>query len=154
MKRIFSLAALLITTATASLGHEVTQGDLQIIHPAISRPAATAKAAAGYMVIANSGSADDRLLSVETPVAASAMLHLSATSPEGVATMRHVPELVIPAGDVAVLEPGGYHIMLMGLTGALPEGGMIPATLTFEKAGKVQIEFMVDPPGSTDHSKH
>lgn len=54
--------------------------------------------------------------------------------------MTHIDRLPILAGDAAVLEPGGY-IMLMGLTGAFTEGQMVPATLVFEKAGRVQIEF-------------
>ena len=44
--------------------------------------------------------------------------------------------------------------MLMGLTGAFTEGQMVPATLVFDKAGRVQIEFMIDPPGGADHSNH
>jgi hypothetical protein len=70
--------------------------------------------------------------------------------------MAHVPALDIPPGDTVVLEPGSYHIMLMGLNTELVEGQMLPATLIFEKAGPVQIEFMVDPPGAggMDHSAH
>ena len=55
-------------------------------------------------------------------------------------------------GETVVLEPGGYHIMLMGLTKPLTEGEMVPATLIFEHAGRIEVEFMVDPPGGMDHS--
>jgi hypothetical protein len=44
----------------------------------------------------------------------------------------------------------------MGLTGTLTEGEMRKATLIFERAGRVEVEFMIDPPmgaGGMDHSK-
>ena len=47
----------------------------------------------------------------------------------------------IPAGGTVSLEHGSYHIMFMGLTGALTEGEMVKGVLVFEKAGRVEIEF-------------
>jgi hypothetical protein len=69
--------------------------------------------------------------------------------------MTHVEALEIPAGGTVSLERGGYHVMFMGLTGKLTEGEMHKATLIFEKAGRVEIEFQIDPPmgkGEMDHS--
>src|SRR5690606_33740508 len=82
-----------------------------------------------------------------------AEIHITEVSAEGVASMRHIEALEIPAGDTALLEPGGTHIMLMGLTAPLTEGDMVKATLIFEQAGRVEVEFMVDPPGGMDHSQ-
>jgi hypothetical protein len=48
--------------------------------------------------------------------------------------------------------------MLMGLTHGLTEGDMVPVTLIFEHAGKVEVHFMIDPagapmdPSTMDHS--
>jgi copper(I)-binding protein len=46
--------------------------------------------------------------------------------------------------------------MFMGLKGTLTEGQMHKATLIFERAGRVEVEFMIDPPvgqgGGMDHS--
>jgi copper(I)-binding protein len=80
-------------------------------------------------------------------------VHESRVDANGVGTMTHVDAIEIPAGGTVNLQHGGYHIMFMGLTGTLSEGAMIPVTLEFEKAGKVQVEFMVDPPGGAgeDH---
>ena len=144
------LAALALSTS--ALAHGVTAGEIEIIHPAIPAPAATAKAAAGYMAIANNGPTPDRLIGIETPAAASTMLHTTEHGADGVARMVHLPALEIPAEDTVVLEPGGMHVMLMGLTAPLTEGEMVPATLVFEHAGRVAIAFMVDPPGGADHS--
>ncbi|NGM44459.1 copper chaperone PCu(A)C [Rhodobacter sp. SGA-6-6] len=153
MKHAFGLiAALMISTAAHA--HGVTKGDIEIIHPNIPQPAAGAKAAGGYMGISNEGTEADRLIAVETEAAGKAELHISEIGDDGVATMRHLPEgIEIPAGDTVVLERGGLHVMLMGLTGPLTEGDMVKATLVFEHAGKVEMEFMVDPPGGEDHSK-
>ncbi|MFO1201647.1 MAG: copper chaperone PCu(A)C [Tabrizicola sp.] len=157
MKRLLALAFALALTPPA-LAHEVTVGDLQIIHPHIPQPAATAKAAGGYMAIVNNGTEADRLIGIETDIAAKAEVHESKVDASGVGTMEPVEALEIPAGGTVSLERGGYHVMLMGLTGKLTEGEMHKATLVFERAGRVEIEFMIEPPMAEgmeemDHSK-
>jgi copper(I)-binding protein len=144
------MAALLLAHPVHA--HGVTVGDLEIIHPNIPQPASSAMAAAGYMGISNAGDEADRLIGVETPVAQSAMLHKTEVNADGVASMAHVEGIDIPANDTVVLESGGYHIMLMGLTQELIEGQMVPGVLIFEKAGRVEMEFAIDPPGGVDHS--
>ncbi|MCB6178980.1 copper chaperone PCu(A)C [Rhodobacter sp. Har01] len=151
MRPILGLLTALLLAAPLH-AHGVTAGSIEIIHPNIPQPADGAMAAAGYMGIANAGDQPDRLIGVETPVAKSAMLHQTSVDADGVAKMAHLPGLDIPAGGTALLEPGGTHIMLMGLTQTLTEGQMVPATLIFETAGRVEVEFMVDPPGGMDHS--
>ena len=155
MFRILSLLTAL-ALATPAVAHEVTSGDIQIIHPHIPQPAATAKAAGGFMAIVNNGTEPDRLIGVETDIAAKAEVHESRVDANGVGTMEHVDAVEIPAGETINLEHGGYHIMFMGLTGTLTEGEVHKATLIFERTGRVEIEFMIDPPagmGDMDHSK-
>jgi len=162
MKRALSLlaAALLAGAplATPAFAHGVTAGDLEIIHPAIPAPSQAAKSAAGYFAISNGGSEPDRLLAVEGEFADKIMLHTTEFSADGVARMMHLDGIDIPAGDTVVLEPGGMHVMLMGLTSPLAEGDHLPATLVFERAGRVEVEFSVDPAAATgeaeDHSGH
>lgn len=150
MTKILPLVAALLL-GTAASAHQITIGNLEIVHASIPAPFAGAKSAAGYMAIVNSGSEPDRLIAATAGFAAVAKLHKSQTDANGVATMSHVEALEIPAGETVMLESGGYHVMFMGLTGPLTEGDMLPATLTFEKAGTVELEFMVDPPGAVDH---
>jgi copper(I)-binding protein len=154
MTRIFTLLAALLLAAPV-LAHELAVGDLQIIHPHIPQPAASAKAAGGFMAIVNNGSEPERLLGVESGVAMKSEVHESKVDANGVGTMTHVDFIEIPPGQTVSLEHGGYHIMFMGLTGPLTEGEMHKATLIFERAGRVEIEFMIDPPagqGEMDHS--
>jgi periplasmic copper chaperone A len=155
MKPILALAAALLF-AVPVLAHEVTVGDLQIIHASIPQPAASAKAAGGFMAIVNNGTEPERLIGVESDIAMKSETHESKVNADGVGTMEHVDFIEIPPGQTVNLQHGGYHIMFMGLKGPLTEGEMHKATLIFERAGRVEIEFMVDPPigeGEMDHSK-
>lgn len=157
MKRILTIVAALVL-AVPALAHEVKVGDLEIIHANIPQPAASAKAAGGFMAISNNGTEADRLIGVEADFAAKAETHESKVDENGVGTMEHVDFIEIPAGQTVNLEHGGYHIMFMGLTGELKEGETRKVTLVFEHAGRAEVEFMVDPPmgegmEGMDHSK-
>lgn len=152
MKNILLFAALWLTNATTLSAHDLVTGDLHIIHPSMPDPLPTAKSAAGYMVISNDGDTPERLLEVRTPFAKVTTIHETLINDDGVATMQPVVDLVIPPNDMLVLEPGGMHVMFMGLTDTADEGDMIPATLIFQNAGEVVVEFMVDPAAGADHS--
>lgn len=148
MKRaLFSL----LLMATPAVAHDLMTGDLHIIHPSIPAPIAMAKSAAGYITISNEGDAPEELIGVRTPFAASTTLHTTIFE-DGIAKMRPLIGVPIAPGEVVNLEPGGMHVMFMGLTGPVAVGDMIPATLIFRKAGEVAVEFMVDPADGVDHS--
>ena len=98
----------------------------------------TAKAGAVYMTLSNQAAAPDKLLQITTESAASAGVHESAEK-DGVATMRPIARLEIPAGGNVELKPGGYHIMLLGLKAPLIKGDMIMLRLKFEHAGLVDV---------------
>ncbi|GAA6195164.1 copper chaperone PCu(A)C [Pseudophaeobacter sp.] len=149
MKR--AILALLLLAAPA-VAHDQMTGDLHIIHPSIPAPNATAKSAAGYITISNEGETPEELLGVRSPFAASTTLHTTIFE-DGIAKMRPLIGVPLAPGDVVNLEPGGMHVMFMGLTGTAKEGDMIPATLIFRKAGEVEVEFMVDPADGADHSQ-
>ena len=73
--------------------------------------------------------------------------------------MMKVEGITVPAGETVALEPGGFHVMFMGLRGDPFEvGEEIPATLTFENAGDLSILFTVEKRsmdhGTIDHSRH
>lgn len=156
MKYILTFAAALLLAGPA-LAHEVMVGDLEIIHANIPQPAASAKAAGGFLAISNNGAEADRLIGVEADFAAKSETHESKVDENGVGTMEHVDFIEIPPGQTVNLEHGGYHIMFMGLKDTLKEGEMRKVTLIFEHAGRVEVEFMIDPPmgedmGDMDHS--
>ncbi|MDX2484533.1 MAG: copper chaperone PCu(A)C [Pseudodonghicola sp.] len=148
MKRAFFSLMLLATPLAA---HDQITDDLHIIHPSIPAPIATAKSAAGYVTISNEGDTPEELIGLRTPFAVSSTLHTTIFE-DGIARMRPLSGVTIAPGEVVNLEPGGMHVMFMGLTGPAHVGNMIPATLVFRHAGDVAIEFMVDPVDGADHS--
>jgi copper(I)-binding protein len=96
----------------------------------------------GFFTITNTGAEADRLVSVSADIAKEAQIHEMAMEGD-VMKMRQLKDgLEIPAGETVTLEPGGYHLMFMGLSGAIKEGDVVPVTLTFEKAGEVTIELV------------
>jgi len=118
-----------------------------------------AKVGAGYLTIRNTGTAADKLVSVETPAATSGEIHDMTMSDDGVMKMRRLADgLEIPAGGSVELKPGGMHLMLMGLKQPLAEGSRVPVTLTFQSGAKVTVELPVRPlgggAGKDEHSGH
>lgn len=100
---------------------------------------------AAFMRIQNGGTEDDVLLGGETDVANVVEVHEMAEA-EGVMEMRPLSDgLSIPAGGEETLEPGGYHIMLIGLREDLTNGKTFDLTLRFEKAGDVTVPVTVRP---------
>lgn len=107
---------------------------------------------AAYLTITG-GSQPDRLLGASSPRAASVQVHVTEQS-NGVAGMREVETVAVPAGAKVSFAPGGTHLMLMGLDGPLVAGQTLPITLSFERAGPIQVIAKVrraDDPGSTTH---
>ena len=144
---VFGLALVLSSGAailipTRSSAHEITAGALTISHPWARATAASAKAGALYLTVANKGAEADRLLGISTEVAARCELHLSETAGD-VMTMRMVEKVEVPAGGTATFAPKGAHVMLMGLKAPLKKGTSFPAVLHFEKAGEVTVEVTV-----------
>ena len=62
--------------------------------------------------------------------------------------MRPITGLDIPAGQPVTLQPGGDHLMLMGLNQPLHEGQSFPLTLDFEKAGPRTVTVTVEKAGA------
>lgn len=94
---------------------------------------------ATYMTITNNGDDADRLTGAETDVAEVVEVH-EIVMKDNVMEMGPLHDgLEIPAGETVELEPGGYHIMLIGLTKSLVAGEDYELTLTFEHAGEVTV---------------
>ncbi len=78
----------------------------------------------------------------------------------GVMKMRELKNgLEIPPGATVELKPGSYHIMMMNLSRPLAKGEKVKGSLTFEKAGKVDVEFTVEamggmPAGQAKSTEH
>lgn len=123
--------------------HDVTAGDLTITAAYSRATLPNAPVGAAYLTITNTGSSDDRLISVASPIAGVAQVH-EMKMVNDVMEMNELPDgIAVPAGSTVTLAPGGLHVMLMNLNGPLVEGATVALTLVFEKAGKVEIEVPI-----------
>jgi len=142
---LLSAAAVLGFAAVTAGAAEFKAGTITVDAPwARATPSANAGA---FMTIRNSGDAPDRLLAVKSAIARETMIHTSYKDGE-VMKMRMVDAIDVPAHGEAALKPGGFHIMLVGLTAPLFEGGSVPITLVFEKAGELAVTATVEKAGA------
>ena len=140
MKSILALGAVLTLFAVPALAQS---GGIQVAQVWARATPGGAKTAAIYMTITNTGTTPDTLDgTASTPAAAHALLHQEKMA-NGVMEMRPVKSLTIEPGKTVVLQPGGYHLMLTGLTAPLKEGQTVPLTLTFAHAGQEQVTASV-----------
>jgi uncharacterized protein YcnI/copper(I)-binding protein len=131
-------------------------GDLQVKSAWARAMLPNQPAGGGYLTIVNNGGEADRLVGATSPSAGKVEIH-SMEMKDGVMIMRPVEGgLEIPAGGTVELKPGGLHLMFMAVSAPFAEGGTVPVTLEFEKAGTVEIELPVGPRdgGAPEHSGH
>ena len=142
---------LLLVLATIAFGASAfaqQAGSLQITGVWARATPKGAQVGGGYLKITNNGNALDRLVGGASPIAGKFELHEMSMS-GGVAKMRELANgLEIKPGETIELKPGGYHVMFVGLKQPLERGKPFTATLQFERAGKVEVEFRVEPIGA------
>lgn len=154
LTRLAGLAAAALVVAGVVAGCSSGGGTAEIaITDAWARSSpATAAAGAAYMTITNNGDAADALVGASSEAATTVEVHETVAVEEpaasdgmggGMMGMQPIARLEIPAGGTVELKPGGYHIMLIGLTQELKVGDTIEITLTFEKAGEFPMTVEV-----------
>ncbi|WP_240046986.1 copper chaperone PCu(A)C [Paracraurococcus ruber] len=147
-RRTLLLLGLTLAAAPALAQHAPPQqvGDIAVAHP-WTRAAGQGGTGAGFLAISNRGAVADRLVGVATPAARVAELHTHIRDGE-VMRMRPVPAIDLPAGQTVTLQPGGLHLMLIGLAQPLVQGQSVPVTLRFERAGEVTVQLQVQAAGA------
>lgn len=118
------------------------EGGLSIEDPWV-RAAMEGGNTAAYMRIDNAGGEADRLVGATFADAERVEIHETVMDGD-VASMVHMPDgLDVPADGEVVLQPGGYHVMIMGLSSPLEDGDTAAITLQFEVAGDMDISAPV-----------
>jgi hypothetical protein len=105
-----------------------------------ARPAPAGGNTAAYLTITAAAGQADALLSASSPAADMVQVHEVSTDASGMTGMHPIDRLDIPAGTSVTLKPGGYHLMVMGVTSELAVGGTVEIDLEFEHAGKVVVQ--------------
>ena len=124
---------------------QVSVEELQFTDPWIRGSVPGQKNGAGYLVIENAASQPTALISAQSDRADRIELH-TIVREDGVAKMREVQQIDIPASGSVTLQPGGYHVMFIGLTQPFKEGEVITVELDLAGGEKANVDFTVKSP--------
>jgi periplasmic copper chaperone A len=140
---LFGVAlALAASLAAPAFAQEFKAGDIVVETPWARATPKGAQVGGGYLTIENKSAAPDRLTGGKADFATVEIHQMS--SENGVSEMRELKNgLSIPAHGSVGLSPGGYHLMFTHLTHPLVKGESVKATLNFEHAGPLEVEFSV-----------
>ncbi|CDO46094.1 hypothetical protein AT246_03170 [Bartonella henselae] len=158
LKKVIKNVVWVLLLASIAHPHPATAqqykvGEIEILHPWTRATPRGIKVGSGYLYIINHSNTPDRLVSVSTNGVQTTEIH-SMTVVNDIMKMEKMHNgIEIPGNGEITLKPGGDHIMFMGLSQPFKLGDKISATLTFEKAGTVDVEFSVNATGDRLPSK-
>lgn len=125
---------------TACLSFSAFANDIN--HNLYSHPTATGMKVGAVFGVLPDIEIDDKLVSASTPICDYIEIH-AMIEDDGIFRMRKIENLPVHAGNKNILEPSGYHLMLMNLTEPLEAKQSFPLTLVFEKSGKKIVTIPV-----------
>ena len=104
------------------------------------RPSPSSAENAAFYMQLDGAAEDDLLMSASSSACSVVELHETQMS-DGVMSMQHLPQgIPVPAGETVALEPGGLHVMCMGVQSPFAVGDMIEVGLEFENSGSMTVE--------------
>jgi periplasmic copper chaperone A len=147
-------ATILIASTAAAYAHSFNKGDIIVIHPWTRATPEGATAGSGYVKITNNGKEKDRLTGGSFDGADAIEIH-EMKMDGNIMKMRELKEgIEINPGETLEIKPGGTHLMITGLKSAIKVGPDRKATLNFEKAGPLDVEFKVEEIGASESVEH
>src|SRR5918999_3170975 len=129
----------------AAEGHELKAGKLVIVHTWVRATPPGGTVTAGYGKITNTGPDADRLIGASLNGAVRSEIHSTSVRADIVKQGPLRNGIPIPAGQTLELKPGNLHITFTGLSSPLEPDMYIDGSLMFHKAGKIAVEFFVEP---------
>ena len=136
------LLGLVLFGASGLVSAESVADQIQVNKPYVRAVPPGQPNSASFMSLHNGDSRDHALVGAESPVAKVVELH-THTMKDGMMRMRPVDRVDLPAGKKVSLQPGGLHVMLIGLKQKLQPGEEIPITLVFEDGSKAMVSAPV-----------
>ena len=137
----FRRLALPLFLATLMAAPAFAGSVIEVMHP-WARPTIPNRPGVTYFGVHNFGDTADRLIGARAQGVGKIEIH-EAKQKDGVMTMTPIEAVDIPAGGMAHLGPGGFHLMMFGIDPPLKEGDTLEMTLIFEEAGEVPITVPV-----------
>lgn len=143
MRSVVSLLFALILSACGNqtAEHAATEGFIRLPSPGANMTAA-------YLSISSPDA--DRVVAVSVEGAERTEMHI-AYEEDGISRMRQVDGYDIVAGGTLTLQPGGQHLMVIGLDEGFVEGAERAVTLTFESGDE---RILMLPVHRGTHGKH
>lgn len=141
-----TFGAMALSGPAALSAHEFKVGTIKIEHPWSRVSPMKSDVNAGFVTITNTGTEDDRLIKATAEITSNVQLHDMKMEGDVMKMVELTDGITIPAGKTVELKPRSLHIMFLDLKSQPTEGTMFKGSLTFEKAGEVQIEYMVEAP--------
>ena len=136
MKHLFTLLFSLILTANSVASELMVSGQYVRATPPHT------KNSAAFLSISNHANKTIKLIAASSDIADRVELH-NHIKEDGMMKMRQVKEVVIEANSSVTLQPGGYHVMFLGLKNDLKEGQIVNITLYFNNGDEININAPV-----------
>jgi copper(I)-binding protein len=134
---IFSLAACGSDSDGADATSEASTTDVTVTGAWIREPAEGQTVSAAYGVIANNGEEDITLVGASAPIEGTIEIHETIMEDDGTMSMQERTEgFLVPPGGEITLEPGGSHVMIMGIE-STEIVGTIDVTFIFDSGLEV-----------------
>jgi len=138
------LLALLMLLPLPAMADDVQLDGLQVINPVIPATAIESRTAHIYMALVNDGTEPERLLAIETEFGP-AVMERAVIGFDGATSYERMAWIDIPAGQIVLMLQGEMRGRLDNLGQPLFEGATLNGTLVFEKRGRVEMSYRVEP---------
>lgn len=143
IRPVISVASLVaMLAAVPPLWAAGAADSIQIADPSVRAVPPGQDQTGAYLTLHNTGKLDHALVKATSPAARVTELH-TVVDEGGMTMMRPVPKMDIAPGGTTRLQPGGLHIMLIGLKQPLAEGANVTLTLTFEDGSHKEVSAPV-----------
>ncbi|GLS89709.1 hypothetical protein GCM10007916_07760 [Psychromonas marina] len=108
---------------------------------------------AAFMKIHNSSDISRKLITVSSDIAERVELHSHIMS-DGMMKMRQVEAIEVDANGTAILRPGSFHVMFLGLKSPLVEGENVRLRLYFDNGDEITIDAPIKKITTKKKMKH
>lgn len=148
-----SVSALICEAHASEMSND---NKINLEQPYAFATAPNAKTGAAFMIVRNTSDKANSLIEARADVAEIVEIHQNLIDPDdGTMMMRKIKKIDMGPNDQAILEPTGYHVMLINLTQPLTKDKTFPLTLIFENGEEIKQDVMIVAPGTKPESnKH
>lgn len=142
-----------VMPAAAFAAHGKAADEVQVSNAYARAVPATQKNSGIFMTLMNKGHMEHAVVRASSKAAENVELHTHIND-GGMMRMRPIDKIDVAAGGHTELKPGGLHVMLIGLTGSMEEGGMVHLTLEFEDGSSTMVMVPVKKVQAMSHGSH